>query len=71
MKVTKKKSNWLGLGAGKQERKLNGPQKAQCIHCYKEFRTTFGYHVSCKACRNEADYLRSFEWALAMTGAKA
>ena len=70
MKITKNKTNWFGFGKNKQERNVDGPQKAQCIHCSKEFRTTYGFHVACKACRTEEDYLRSFEWALALAGAK-
>ncbi len=72
MKVTEKKSPWFKFGSSaKQERKVEPPQKAKCIHCYKEFKTSYGFHVACKACRSEEDYLRSFEWALALAGAKA
>ncbi len=70
MKITEKKSSWFKFGAHKQEKKAESPQKAKCIHCYKEFRTTYGFHVACKTCRNEDDYLRSFEWALTLAGAK-
>lgn len=40
------------------------PNKARCIQCLKEFRSNYGFHVSCKACRTEQDHLRAFEWAL-------
>lgn len=74
MKITKSKRKWFGFTNQSEERQAardEGPQKARCIHCYKQFRTTYGFHVTCKACRTEEDYRRSFEWALSLAQAKA
>lgn len=71
MKIGKRKSNWFGLTSQKEERKPDAPLKTRCIHCSKQFKTGYGYHVACKACRTEEDYRRSFEWVLALAAAKA
>ena len=65
----KKWAKWKGWRATR-DASAEGRQKVRCIHCHRPFRTAYGFHLACKACRTEEDYLRSFEWALALSAVK-
>jgi rRNA maturation endonuclease Nob1 len=66
MKILRANMNWMSFET-QSDRSHETPNKARCLHCYREFRTLSNFHPICKSCGNSYDDRFSFERTLART----